>query len=75
MFRKHIVMLITTIMLIAGITSGCDMFSGKSNAQKSLEKLKTKLVKEEKEKEAKAEENTVSNEVKPMENEDEDNSE
>ena len=69
MLRKHIVIFITTIMLIAGITTGCDMFSGKSNAQKSLDKLKAKLVKEEKEKAAEEEKNTVSNEVKPQEQE------
>jgi|GEM_PF-2425339 len=54
MLTKHIIMLITTILLISGITSGCDMFGGKSNAQKSLEKLKTKLIKEEKQKDKKA---------------------
>ena len=47
-------MLGTTILLISGITSGCDMFSGKSNAQKSLEKLKTKLIKKENRKDKKA---------------------
>lgn len=48
MLTKQIIMLFTTIMLIGVATSGCDMFGGKSNAQKSLDKLQAKLIKEEK---------------------------
>lgn len=54
MLTKKILILITTTLLICGITSGCDMFSGKSNAQKSLDKLQAKLIKEEKQKDKKA---------------------
>ena len=69
MLTKKILILITTTLLICGITTGCDMFSGKSNAQKSLEKLKTKLIKEEKAKEEKAEKNMYVNEADSEEKE------
>lgn len=52
MFTKHIILLITAVLLFCSI-AGCDWFSGKSNAEKSLDELQTELV-EAKEKQAKA---------------------
>lgn len=54
MRTKNIIILITATLLIVGITSGCDLFSGKSNAQKSLDKLQAKLIEEERLKEKEA---------------------
>jgi peptidoglycan hydrolase CwlO-like protein len=54
MFKKNTIMFITAILLFGSI-AGCDWFSGKSNATKSLEKLQAELVeaKEEKKEAAK----------------------
>ncbi len=53
MFKKHIIMLVATALIIGGFVTGCDFFSGKSNATKSLDKLQAELV-EAKEKKAEA---------------------
>jgi len=52
MIKKQTIMLITAVLMIGGIT-GCDWFSGKSDAEKSLDKLQAELVevREKKEKE------------------------
>lgn len=54
MLKKNTIMFITAVLLFGSI-AGCDWFSGKSNATKSLEKLQAELVeaKEEKKEAAK----------------------
>lgn len=59
MFTKHIVMLITAALMIGSIAS-CDFFSGKSNAEKSLDKLQAKLVEAKEEKKEVAKEKAQS---------------
>jgi predicted nucleotide-binding protein (sugar kinase/HSP70/actin superfamily) len=54
MFKKHIIMLITTAFIIGSFATGCNLFNGESNLEKSLDKLDTELIKKEKEKEKKA---------------------
>jgi len=59
MFKKHAIMLITAVLLFGSI-AGCDFFSGKSNATKSLDKLQAELVeaKEKKDEAAEAKANS-----------------
>ena len=61
MFKKHIIMLITTAFIIGGFATGCNLFNGESNIEKSLDKLETKLIKKEERKDRKAKKTAHSN--------------
>ncbi|HSW59903.1 MAG TPA: hypothetical protein VLJ60_03845 [bacterium] len=60
MFKKHTIMLIAAVLLTGSVLTGCDFFSGKSNATKSLDKLQAELVeaKEKKDEAAEAKANS-----------------
>jgi hypothetical protein len=59
MFTKHAIMLVAAVLLFSSI-AGCDFFSGKSNAEKSLDKLQAKLVEAKEEKKEAAKEKAQS---------------